>query len=156
MFLERLIRRWKQICIFKRTNRHVRKVLAQTTLSPTRDLAWVHAVHANAWRDFYFLNCNKKFLCLSASLVDFLHALASSWQPNSRQLTSDMAIHTKIYFPCFHKLINFCWIRKVWMPIYLWGQDGVFNKIQTSPISLRSIFLGNPVIFKIENDFLFI
>ena len=44
---------------------------------------------ANAWRDFCFLNCNKKFLCLSASLVDFLHAFTSSRQPNSRQLPSE-------------------------------------------------------------------
>ena len=39
---------------------------------------------ATAWRDFYFLNYNKKKLCLSASLVDFLHSLASSQQLYSR------------------------------------------------------------------------
>ena len=57
---------------------------------------------ANAWRDFYFLNCNKKFLCLSASLVDFLHVLASSRQPNSRQLPSVELDNSDVNFlQCF-------------------------------------------------------
>ena len=42
-------------------------------------------------------------LCLSASLVDFLHALASSWQPNSRQLTSARVVKSADY-RTFNKL----------------------------------------------------
>ena len=55
----------------------------------TTSLAWVRAGEIFAWRDFYFLNCNKKFCVLSASLVDFLHALVSSQRLNSQQLPSD-------------------------------------------------------------------
>ena len=56
---------------------------------------------ANAWRDFYFLNCNKKFCVLSASLVDFLHALASSQRPNSSQLPSVCELRWDYFFRNF-------------------------------------------------------
>ena len=72
---------------------------------------------ANAWRDFYLLNFNINFLCLSASLEDLLHALASSRQPNSRQLPSALATNLgrrvleliNNHFPrdsSLHKLFN--------------------------------------------------
>ena len=61
----------------------------------TRALAWFHAVMTQM-HDFYFLNCNQKFLSFSASLVDFLHAFASSQQPNSCQLTCVRSIFKDI------------------------------------------------------------
>ena len=66
---------------------------------------------ANAWRDFCFLNCNKKFLCLSASLVDFLHAFASSRKPNSNQSSSGLIIldQNKYHSHSLYRKLSSCY-----------------------------------------------
>ena len=64
---------------------------------------------ANKWRDFYFLSCNKK--SLSASLVDFLHAFASSRQPNSNQSSSGLIIldQNKYHSHSLYRKLSSCY-----------------------------------------------
>ena len=122
VFLEVKLCRFKNICICWKKYKQVSFVKHYTS-SWTIPLYLIKVYWGalDLWREFVpwwrqfmkrFLlsNCNKKFCVLSASLVDFLHALASSHRPNSQQLPSGVV--QKLGLVCFLRIesayFSFC------------------------------------------------